>query len=479
MAKQGLALQQKLSQRLSPQQIQTIRLLEVPSMDLQTYLRKELEENPVLDIEPQNDDEERIDDGEYLQSPTEVPLDKYKEDDSVPYYNLTARNWGKDPREEYDTFAVKEDFRDALLEQLRYRDLSDHEAAIAAFLVQSLDDNGYLTRDELDLVDDLSFHFAIDTDEDEIRKMIVVLQGLEPVGIGARNLRECLLLQLKSREQTPTVALATSIIENCYQDFATRNFANILTRIKADKDDIREALELVSHLNPSPGGYDEDTYADKSRQVSPDFLIQIVDGELKLTMPKVKIPELRINHTYSQIIEDAAAPGASKEQKDAAVFIKQKIDSARNLVEAVRQRQTMLQKTMQTIIDFQHDYFLDMDESNLRPMVLKDIAEITGNDISTVSRVANSKYVETPSGIFPLKYFFSEGLENAAGEEVSTRELKKALQEIVDNEDKAMPLSDEQLVEAMSGRGYILARRTVAKYRDQLRIPAARLRKEI
>ncbi|MBO7603808.1 MAG: RNA polymerase factor sigma-54 [Bacteroidales bacterium] len=467
MLKTGLELKQQ--QRLSPLQIQTIKLIQMPIQELEQKVRAELESNPVLDDEPDPD------------SPSEskdVSIDAIKEDGDIPAYRLKVNNWGKDPRPEYNTFSVKEGFTQSLQRQLGFRNLTPRQQEIGSFIIGSLDDDGYLRRDIDTLVDDLAFRANIDASPEEVEQMLHVVQEFEPVGVGARNLQECLLLQLRSLRPTEEVKNAIRIIDECFQDFSNKHFQKICTRLGITEDQLKAAFAKIVKLNPSPGGQIDDTYDDQSQQIVPDFILDEHDGVLDFTMPRFNVPEIRVNKKYADLLIDAKG-SSEKSQKEAAAFVKQKLDSAKWFVEALKQRQNTLSKTMRAILDYQHDYFLDGDESNLKPMVLKDIAEKTGFDISTISRVVNSKFIETHFGIFPLKYFFSEGMENSEGEEVSTRELKKVLQECVDSEDKKKPLTDEQLVVEMSRRGYNVARRTIAKYRSQLGIPLARWRKEI
>ena len=471
MLKQELGLKQV--QKLSPLQIQTIKLIELPIQDLEQRIRKELEENPVLDDEtPESKDE----DGE--EQPREVSLSDIKEDDSIPDYKLRVNNYGKDERPEYNTFSVKESFTQSLMEQLGFRILSEHQHDIAAFIIGSLDEDGYLRRDIDSLVDDLAFRMNIETTPEEVEKMLHIIQEFDPPGIGARDLRECLLIQLKGLKQTPDVINAQRILTDWFQEFSNKHFQKIMTRLNLSQDEMKAAMARIVKLNPSPGGQIDDSYNDQAQQIVPDFILSLENGELKLTMPRFSIPEIRINKKYADLLMDAAN-SSERQKKEAATFVKQKMDSAKWFVEALKQRHNTLLSTMQAIIDYQHDYFMDGDESHLKPMVLKDIAAKTGFDISTISRVVNSKYIETHFGIFPLKYFFSEGLENQQGEEVSTRELKKVLQDFVDKEDKHKPLTDDELVTLMNEKGYKVARRTIAKYRDQLNIPKARLRKEL
>lgn len=469
MLKQGLELKQ--TQKLSPLQIQTIKLIELPIQELEQRIRKELEENPVLDEDAPAEKEED-------EAPREVSLSEYKEDDSIPSYRLRSDNYSKDERPQYSTFSVKESFTQSLMEQLGYRSLDQHQYAVAAFIIGSLDDDGYLRRSIDSLVDDISFRANIETDEEEVLAMLKVIQEFDPAGVGARDLQECLLLQIRHLKKTPDVENATKILKSCFHDFTAKHFRKIMSRLNLSEDEMRAALARIVRLNPSPGGQIDDSYSDQAQQIIPDFLLEYKDGELILTMPRFTIPELRVNRKYADLLMDAAN-SSEREKKEAAAFVKKKLDSAKWFVEAIKQRHNTLYNTMSTIIDYQKEYFADGDETHLKPMVLKDIAERTGFDISTISRVVNSKYIETHFGIYPLKYFFSEGLENQDGEEVSTRELKKALLECVDAEDKQNPLTDDELVVKMTEKGYKVARRTVAKYRDQLGIPKARLRREL
>ena len=467
MLKTGLELKQQ--QKLSPLQIQTIKLIELPIQELEQKVRAELESNPVLDDEPDPESEEER---------REVSIDSMKEDGDIPAYRLKVNNWGKDPRPEYNTFSVKEGFTQGLMRQLGFRNLTPHEYEVAAFIIGSLDDDGYLRRDVETLVDDLAFRAGVETNEEEVERLLGVIQDFEPTGVGARDLRECLLIQLRQLHPTPEVQTAIRIVDECFQDLSNKHFQKIQSKLGITEDELKAAFGRIVKLNPSPGGTVDDSYEDQTGQIVPDFILDEHDGVLDFTMPRFNVPEIRVNKRYADMLLEAKG-SSERAQKEAAAFVKQKLDSAKWFVEALKQRQNTLSKTMRAILDYQHDYFLDGDESNLRPMVLKDIAEATGFDISTISRVVNSKFIETHFGIFPLKYFFSEGMENSEGEEVSTRELKKALQECVDAEDKRKPLTDEQLVVEMSRRGYKVARRTIAKYRSQLGIPLARWRKEI
>lgn len=470
--KQGLELKQQ--QKLSPLQIQTIKLIELPIQELEQRIRREFEDNPVIDDTPVASSEKEDGDDE----PKDVSIDDIDENNPIPGYKLQVNNYGKDEPQQYNTFSVKESFTQSLMTQLGFRRLEPHQYEVASFIIGSLDEDGYLRRDIESLVDDLAFRAGIQTDEKEVLAMLSIIQGFDPAGIGARDLRECLLIQLEAMEQTKEVMDAQDILTDCYQDFTNKHFQKIMSKLGLTETEIKAAIKKIVKLNPSPGGQIDDSYNDQVQQIVPDFVLKVEDGVFDLQMPRFKIPEIRVNKTYATLMEDAKN-SSSRETKEAASFVKQKLDSAKWFVEALKQRYNTLQSTMNAILEYQHDYFLDGDESNLKPMVLKDIAEKTGFDISTISRVVNSKYIETHFGIFQLKYFFSEGLENKDGEEVSTRELKKALQGLVDSEDKSKPLTDDELVQEMNKKGYKVARRTIAKYRDQLSIPKARLRREI
>ena len=467
MAKQGLGLVQTQTQKLSPLQIQTIKLIELPIQDLEQRVRRELEENPVLDDTPVENEDSK-----------EISLDDIQQDDYIPDYKTKVSNWGKDARPDYVTFSVKESFFFNLREQLSFKNLSKQDSDIAYFIVGSLDEDGYLRRDLDSLVDDLAFRAGINCEREDVERMLKIVQSLDPPGVGARDLRECLLLQLKAANQTPQVRLATDILTKDFDAFASKHYNKIMQSRGIGEDDMKAVLKVILRLNPAPGGSVADSYADVTEQIVPDFVLKDDDGEVSFIMPRFNIPEIRINKKYAAMLENARG-GSDREKKEAASFVKEKMDSAKWFVEALKQRQNTLSKTMQAIIDFQRVFFETGDETKLKPMILEDIAKVTGFDISTISRVVNSKYIETPYKIYPLKYFFSEGLVNKAGEEVSTRELKTVLKQIVDAEDKHKPLTDEQLVSELSAKGYNVARRTIAKYRDQLGIPLARLRKEL
>ena len=460
-----------MQQGLSPLQIQTIKLLELPTLELEQRIKKELEENPVLDEAAPSEESE---DGESKN----VSLSDYNQDDSTPSYRLYVNNQGKDLKPQYNTFSVKESFHQNLEMQLGYSDLKGDDRKIAMFVIGSIDDDGYLRRDIESLTDDIAFRLNIETTPEHVEKILKVIQEFEPVGVGARDLRECLLLQLRVKEQTPERKRAEEILENYFEEFSRKHYDKIMARTGMNKDELKDAVDEIVHLNPRPGGQIDDSYVEQAQQIVPDFILENKDGELLLTMPKFSVPELRVNKRYADLLMNSAA-SSGKRGKEAVSFVKQKLDSAKWFVEAIKQRQNTLQNTMKAILDFQHDFFMDGDEAKLKPMVLKNIAEKTGLDISTISRVVNCKYIQTNFGVYPLKYFFSEGMKTESGDEVSTREIKKVLSESIAAEDKRKPLTDEELVNVLSQKGYKVARRTVAKYREQLNIPIARMRKEI
>lgn len=470
MVKQGLGLQLKQVQRLSPLQIQTIKLIELPRLELEQRIQKEIEENPVLD--------EVVDDSEQEDgAPKQVSLSEYTNDDT-PSYKLYVNNQGKDLKPQYNTFSVKESFHQSLENQLGYCRMDERSHQLALFIIGMIGDDGYLRRDMESLVDDISFKTGLETNVDELEEILYVIQGFEPSGVGARDLRECLLLQIDGEDLTEAQKNARTILEDYFEEFTKKHYSKIITRMGISEDDLKDAIAEIKRLNPLPGGQIDDSYTDQAQQVVPDFVLDLREGELILSLPKYSVPELRINKRYADMLVDSANT-STKSGREAVSFVKQKLDSAKWFIEAIKQRQNTLQRTMEAILDFQREYFQDGDETKLKPMVLKNIAEKTGFDISTISRVVSSKYIQTHFGIFPLKYFFSEGLVNSEGEEVSTREIKKILTTSIEEEDKRKPLTDEELVAVLKEKGYNVARRTVAKYREQLSIPIARLRKEL
>ncbi len=472
--KSGLGIGQQMvqGQTLSPLQIQTIKLLELPLLELEQRVKKEIEENPVLEDNVESKEDES---GE---EPKQVSLSEVK-DDGIPSYKLYVNNRGRDERPQYNTFSVRESFYQSLTEQIGYRNISERRKSIALFIIGSLDSNGYLTRDLDSLSNDIYLRLNIEVDKKELEDILINdIQQLEPVGVGARNTKECLLIQLKAKEnRTLAVEHAQAIIQNYYDEFTKKHYEKIMARLGITEEEVKEAYEVIRRLTIHPGGMVDDSYTDQTMQIVPDFLLENENGNLVVTLPKFNFPQLRVNKEYERYLEKK--PGSSKAEREATSFVRSKVDSAKWFIEAIKRRQDTMQRTMDAIVKFQKEYFLEGDDTLLKPMVLRNIAEATGLDISTISRVVNSKYIQTPFGIYPLKHFFSEGMTTNSGEEVSTREIKKILQESVDNEDKSKPLTDEELVELLTSKGYNISRRTIAKYRSQLKIPIARMRREI
>lgn len=484
-------LQQKLLQKLSPQQIQLMKLLQVPTIALEQRIKQEIEENPALEEgeEEDNEEQEEIDseideigegEEESISEDDEFSLDDYIEDDETPAYKLEANNTSADDEHKEIPFVSGVTFHEQLLSQLGLRVLDDRKYQIAANIIGNLDDSGYLQREVHALVNDLAFSQNISATEEEILEMLEIVQEFDPPGIGARNLQECLLLQLKRIDpQVPAVELAVNVIDQCFEDFTKKHYDKISKKLNIGEEDLRDAINEILKLNPKPGN----TYIENYRMpeyILPDFVINVQNGCLELSLNSRNAPDLKVSRMYSQMLETyAKSKDKSAEKKEALTFVRQKIDSAKWFIDALKQRQETLLSTMTAIMDYQKEYFLEGDETLLKPMILKDIAEKVNMDISTISRVANSKYVQTPYGTFPLKSFFSESMSTESGEEVSTREVKKILQNCIDGENKKKPLTDDELAQILKEKGYSIARRTIAKYREQLNIPVARLRKEI
>lgn len=465
----GLSTTLTQTTTLSPIQIMTIKLLELPTLELEQRIQKELEENPVLD---ENIQSEQTEDG----APKKVSLSEYSANDPTPSYKLYVNNQSKDPKPQYNTFSVKESFQDSLIDQLGYRDLDKQTKFIAVFLIGSLDGDGYLRRDLQAISNDLAFRFQIDAEVEEIEKVLEIIQDFEPAGVGARDLRECLLLQLRDKQESDAKSIAITILTDYFDAFTKKHYDKIMSKMGISSDELKESIELIVKLNPKPGGQIDDSYIEQASQITPDFTLEEINGNFIVNTTKFNMPELKINKQYAQMLESTPA---NKAEKEAASFVKQKVDSAKNLISALKQRQNTMLSTMNAIVDFQKEYFKDGDETKLKPMVLKNIAEKTGLDISTISRVVNSKYIDTSFGIIALKSLFSEGLMTEDGKEVSTKEIKKILEQSIEEESKSKPLTDEELVIVLANKGYKVARRTVAKYREQLNIPIARLRKEL
>ncbi|MAM30534.1 MAG: RNA polymerase sigma-54 factor [Flavobacteriaceae bacterium] len=475
----------KLSQKLSPQQIQLMKLIQLPTQAFEQRISQEMNENPALeggkdegdtfDEEFSNEDDYG-DDNEVIE--TDINVDDYLSDDEIPSYKLSANNYSADDEDKQTPYASGTSFNQYLLQQLNTYRLDDEEEQIAKFLVGSVDESGYIRREIADILDDLAFTQNVYTTEEKIEKILNIVQELDPAGVGARDLQECLLLQLYRKSPTEAVSLAIEIVDDAFDHFIKKHYSKLIQKFDVTEDDLRDAISEIEHLNPKPGG----AYSGNTRiveHVVPDFAIKIVDGELDLTLNGRNAPELHVSREYTNMLKGyKASKQKSKSQKDAVMFIKQKLDAAKWFIDAIKQRQQTLFVTMNSIMHHQKEYFLTGDERKLKPMILKDIADKINMDVSTVSRVANSKYVDTPYGTKLIKEFFSESMKNDQGEDVSTREIKKILEITVSEENKKKPLTDDRLAKILKEKGYPIARRTVAKYREQLDIPVARLRKE-
>jgi RNA polymerase sigma-54 factor len=482
MLKQGL--HQKLLQKLSPQQIQMIKLLEIPTMQLEQRIKKEIEENPVLEEGREKDEYETPTD-EPTSDPVEkedFSIDEYLHTDDIPSYKLYTSNYSKDDKKTDIPFSIGASFHDYLDNQLGLRRLDEHQHALAEYMIGNIDEDGYLRREIEAIADDLAFSQNIETNEEELLNILRIIQDFDPIGVGARDLRECLLIQIRAKDQKiSSISLAQEIIRYHFDEFTRKHYDKIQTKLGVKEDDLKDAIEEILHLNPKPGGSFSDSAGKASQVIIPDFILDNNEGRLEISLNNRNTPELRVSRTYSEMLESYAAnkKKSSNQQKEAVNFVKQKLDSAKWFIDAIKQRQNTLLLTMNAILEYQIEYFDEGDETKLKPMILKDIADKTNLDISTISRVANSKYIQTHFGILALKYFFSEGLQTDSGEEVSTREIKKILQDCIDKEEKKKPLTDDKLAAILQEKGYQIARRTVAKYREQLNIPVARMRKEL
>ncbi len=481
-------LQFKLSQKLSPQQIQLMKLIQLPTQAFEQRLKQELEENPALESgkeesadSPEEEFGETFDDGSDNESinAEDINVDDYLSDDEIPDYRTKANNYSADDEERNVPYAAGISFNQFLINQLNTVYLSDAEWSIAEFLVGSIDESGYIRRPITDILDDLAFTQNIYTEEGTIKKVLKLVQELDPPGVGARSLEECLIIQLKRKEPTPSVALAIAILEKSFDQFTKKHYKKLIQKHDVTEAALKDAISEIEKLNPKPGG----SYAGNNRvieHVVPDFSIKIVEGELELTLNGRNAPELHVSREYNNMLKGYKdSKDRSQSQKDAVMFIKQKLDAAKWFIDAIRQRQQTLYVTMHAIMNYQKEYFLTGDERNLRPMILKDIADEIDMDVSTVSRVANSKYVDTPYGTKLIKEYFSESMKNDQGEDVSTKEIKKILETVIGAESKKKPLTDDRLAKMLKEQGYPIARRTVAKYREQLGISVARLRKQI
>lgn len=477
------SLQHKLLQKLSPQQIQLMKLLQVPTIALEQRIKEELEENPALDEgkEELDEDLQNANDAEDNEAEEDFDISDYLQDDDTPDYKLSISNQSADTEDTDIPVGSGVTFRDLLNRQLGLKKITDEQKELAVHLIGNLDDSGYLRRELPAIVNDLAFSQNIMTSKESLEEILLIIQSFDPPGVGARDLRECLLIQLQRKSRNSLeLRVAEEVLSKYFEEFTKKHYDKILKRMEIDDELLKDAIEEIVKLNPKPGNTSKET-AKSIAAVVPDFMMSADDDELKINLNQRNAPDLKVSRSYTEMLKGYAASGGKpdKKQKEAIQFVKQKIDSAKWFIDAIKQRQQTLLFTMNAIAQFQKEYFLTGDETKLRPMILKDIAEIVQMDISTVSRVANSKYVQTPYGTFLLKSFFSESLSTDSGEEVSTREVKKILQEAVDDEDKKKPLTDEKLCQVLKDKGYNIARRTVAKYREQLNISVARLRKEL
>lgn len=473
-------------QKLSPQQIQMIKLLEVPTLQIEQRIKKELEENPALEEGQEEEDiPSEAEDEQFEETDKdkeEFTLDDYIEEDEIPDYRLQTKNYSKDEEKRTEIpFSVGFSFYEHLESQLGLRDLTDKQKILGEYILGNIDEDGYLRRELINIVDDLAFLQNVETTESELQEVLAIIQDLEPAGVGARTLRECLLLQLEKRDKSQhSMNLAHTILDLHFEEFTKRHYDKIVARLGISENELKSAINEILKLNPKPGGVYSDPFNKTSQPIIPDFILELSEDGFDLHLNSRNLPELRLSSAYNEMLQSYSKDKSQKkEMKDAVMFVKQKIDSAKWFIDAIKQRQNTLLLTMNAILEYQHEYFIDGDETKLKPMILKDVAEMTGLDISTVSRVANSKFIQTHFGIFSLKFFFSEGLQTDSGEEVSTREIKRILQDCINNEQKRRPLTDERLTEILQEKGYQIARRTVAKYREQLNIPVARLRREI
>lgn len=496
------SLEQKLTQKLAPQQIQMIKLLELNTLQLEERIKNEIEENPALDdggegdyddgdsiVENDSDvltHEEERDDGEQNSEDEYTREDDYSldddyganDDDEIPNYRLEVNNTSKDDDRVEMPYSASKSFNEHLFEQFILKDVTERQKFIAPFLVGNIDEDGYLRRDLDAVADDIAFSQNIEVSEKELEEVLKVIQELDPAGIGARSLQECLLIQLRRKEeQTNGVKTAIVVLSDCFEEFTKKHYEKIMQKCNITEQDLKEAIDVIIKLNPKPGNSYGEPQKANIQAIIPDFIVEVEDNDIAVSLNNRNSPDLRISRSFSKMMDEYSSDKAGN--KEVVTFVKQKIDNAKWFIDAIEQRRRTLLYTMEAIVQFQRKFFLTGDEADIRPMILKDIAEMTNLDISTVSRVANSKYVATPYGNFLLKFFFSEAMQTDSGEEVSTREVKQILKECIDAEDTTKPLTDDRLSEILKDRGYIIARRTIAKYREQMGIPVARLRRKI
>ena len=425
--------------------------------------------------DPQEESSEPADDTQ-----KDISIEDYLSDE--PSYKYRTNNYSKDDKKDDIPFSIGSTFHEFLTEQLGLVKLTEREEMLAEYIIGNIDEDGYLRREIEAMVDDLAFSMNVDVSDEEMANLLKVIQDLDPPGVGARDLRECLLLQLQRKQyQTEVVENATRILDEMFDEFSKKHYDKIMSRLDIDEDDLRDAIEEIVHLNPKPGSSYSNPLSRANQAIVPDFVLEVVDGEIQVALTRGNIPDLRVSAHYANMLRayNENKKNHSKSQKDAVYFVKQKLDTAKWFIDAIKQRHQTLLLTMNAIVEYQKEYFMEGDEAKLKPMILKDIAEETGLDISTISRVSNSKYIQTHFGIYPLKYFFSESMQDESGEEVSTRKIKKILQDVIDAEDKRKPVTDDKLAAILKEKGFPIARRTVAKYREQLNIQVARLRKEL
>ncbi len=481
------SLQLKQQQKLSPLQMQVIKLTELPVIELEERIKQELEDNPALEegLEPVDDTSDFDDDYNSEEdgniSQEDLTLGDYMNEEEIPDYQLRDGNRQASGKQDEIPFSVAASLHEYLIEQLGECELEENDEKVAEYIIGNIDENGYLDRSLSAISDDLIFQQNLDIPVSKLEEILKTIQDFEPAGIGARNLQECLLLQLTRKEKSDNTELAIKIITNYFEEFSKRHYDKIIRQLDIDETGLKGAIQEITTLNPKPGNNWGDSMSITLSTIVPDFIIETYNGELLLSMNNRNIPDLKVSREYSDLLRGYAdnKESMSADSKNAVLFVKQKLDSARWFIDAIKQRQDTLQRTMQAIMDMQYDFFLTGDEAQLKPMILKDVAQRTGYDISTISRVSNSKYVQTNFGIYPLKYFFSESMQTDTGEEISSREVKAILKECIEHEDKKKPLTDDRLSEILKEKGYIIARRTVAKYREQMNLPVARLRKEI
>ena len=485
MIKQQLT--QKQQQKLSPLQIQQIKLLELTGLEIEDRINRELEENPALEelseaaADKQNEDSFSEFEQEDNFSQEDLSLGDYRTEDDIPDYRLQQNYHVEKNTREDIPYSESESFQDFLLEQLYLKDLSEEKMKIGEYLIGNIDENGYIRREPESISDDLLFQYGWEVPISTIQEVLQIIQEMDPPGVGAANLQECLLIQLKRKEQTKVRTWAIRVLGRYFEAFSKKQYDKILRSLNISEDELKEIIREITLLNPKPGNTWESNMVTKMSQITPDFFVEANNGELVFSMQEHNVPELRVSKEYNNMLHSYSNPKGTQNtgKNEALEFVKQKVDSAKWFIDAIKQRNTTLKKTMEAIIKIQKEFFLTGEESNLKPMILKDVSELCGYDKSTVSRVSNSKYVQTSFGIYPLKYFFSEAMLNEEGEEISTREIKAILKNCIEEEDKSKPLTDDLLVKELKAKGYEVARRTAAKYREQLNIPVARLRKEI